>query len=127
MVRRRNVLPTTYIAAMRGCYARGHGISELARHYGVHESVASDSATGGRTRGFYRRKIYRRCRCGGRPRNRLRGPEDSSRLPVNPDGPGGEARLEDSMCALLRRALAAACTGNRERKRADLADGTIAP
>ena len=42
MAKRRNVLPTTYIAAMRGYYAMGHRISELAKLYGVHESVASD-------------------------------------------------------------------------------------
>ena len=46
MASRRNVLPTRQIAAMRGYYEIGYRISELARHFGVHESVASDICHG---------------------------------------------------------------------------------
>ena len=41
MARGRKLLPNGHIAAMRYYYAEVHRISELARHYGVHESVAS--------------------------------------------------------------------------------------
>ena len=46
MNRGRKVLPTRHIAEMRFYFGRGHRISELARHYGVHESVASDICHG---------------------------------------------------------------------------------
>ena len=42
MARRRNLLPMTRIAEMRYYYSKGRRISELAAHFGVHESVASD-------------------------------------------------------------------------------------
>ena len=42
MARRRNLLPVRHIAEMRYYYSKGRRISELAAHFGVHESVASD-------------------------------------------------------------------------------------
>ena len=46
MASKRKVLPTRHIADMRGYFEMGYRISELARHYGVHESVASDICHG---------------------------------------------------------------------------------
>ena len=43
---KRNTLPSRHIADMRGYYEMGYRISELASHYGVHESVASDICHG---------------------------------------------------------------------------------
>ena len=43
---RRRLLPTQHIAAMRYYYSKGHRIVELAEHFGVHESVASNICHG---------------------------------------------------------------------------------
>ena len=42
----RRLLPTRQIAAMRYYYSKGHRIAELAEHFGVHESVASNICHG---------------------------------------------------------------------------------
>ncbi len=42
----RRILPARQIAAMRYYYSRGHRIAELAEHFGVHESVASNICHG---------------------------------------------------------------------------------
>ena len=89
MARRRNVLPTTYIAAMRGYYARGHGISELARHYGVHESVASDI-------------------CHGRTHKRVLPAENLPPLPVR--------RTPEEQAERARRLIEAASQSRRPRR-----------
>ena len=46
MANRRKLLPVRQIAAMRYYYSQGHRIVELAEHYGVHESVASNICRG---------------------------------------------------------------------------------
>ena len=46
MARGRRILPVLQIAAMRYYYSKGHRISELAGHFGVHESVASNICHG---------------------------------------------------------------------------------
>ena len=46
MARGRRLLPVRQIAAMRYYYSKGHRISELAEHFGVHESVASNICHG---------------------------------------------------------------------------------
>ena len=46
MARGRRILPVRQIAAMRYYYSKGHRISELAEHFGVHESVASNICHG---------------------------------------------------------------------------------
>ena len=46
MARRRRLLPVRQIAAMRYYYLKGHRIVELAEHFGVHESVASNICHG---------------------------------------------------------------------------------
>ncbi len=46
MANRRRLLPVPQIAAMRYYYSKGHRIVELAEHFGVHESVASNICHG---------------------------------------------------------------------------------
>ena len=46
MARRRTLLPVRQIAAMRYYYSKGDRIAELAEHFGVHESVASNICHG---------------------------------------------------------------------------------
>ena len=46
MARTRKVLPVRQIAVMRYYYSKGHCIVELAEHFGVHESVASNICHG---------------------------------------------------------------------------------
>ena len=77
MARGRKLLPVGRIAAMRYYYAKDHRISELARHYGVHESVASGI-------------------CHGRTQQRVLPVENLKPLPVRQDtGGGGAGRGEE--------------------------------
>ena len=46
MAKGRRILPVRQIAAMRYHYLMGHRITELAEHFGVHESVASNICHG---------------------------------------------------------------------------------
>ena len=46
MAKGRRILSVRQIAAMRYYYSKGHRITELAEHFGVHESVASNICHG---------------------------------------------------------------------------------
>ena len=46
MAKGRRILSVRQIAAMRYYYLMGHRITELAEHFGVHESVASNICHG---------------------------------------------------------------------------------
>ena len=75
MARRRSLLPVRQIAAMRYYYSKGHRIAELAAHYGVHESNASNI-------------------CHGRTHQRVLPAEDLPPLPLRRT-PHEEAQIAD--------------------------------
>ena len=83
MARGRRILPVRQIAAMRYYYSKGHRIAELAEHFGVHESVASNI-------------------CHGRTHRRVLPAEDLPPLPVRRT-PDEEARKANRFAEVARR------------------------
>ena len=79
----RRLLPVQQIAAMRYYYSKGHRIAELAEHFGVHESVASNI-------------------CHGRTHHRVPPAEDLPPLPVRLT-PEEEARRAAKITEAARR------------------------
>ena len=81
MAKGRRILSVRQIAAMRYYYLMGHRIAELAEHFGVHESVASNI-------------------CHGRTHRRVLPAEDLPPLPVRRT-PGEEAKRVNEIARRL--------------------------
>ena len=79
----RRLLPTQQIAAMRYYYSKGHRIVELAEHFSVHETVASNI-------------------CHGRTHRRVLPAEDLPPLPVRRT-PEEETQRAERFAKLARR------------------------
>ena len=79
----RRLLRVRQIAAMRYYYSKGHRIAELAEHFGVHESVASNI-------------------CHGRTNHRVLPAEDLPPLPVRRT-PEEEAQRAAKIAEVARR------------------------